>query len=64
MPDLPLKDDPSELPASDGNTAGARGTSWWPPSPKFQIVAIAGAIVLFNCVVIALVAAVFLLNSG
>ena len=65
MPDQPTPVDPPELPDGEGTTADARGGSfWWPPPPKFQIVAIAGAVVLFNCVVIAIVAAVFLLNSG
>ncbi len=66
MPDQP--DSPEAADSSDGEEKLERGFDtrepWWPLSPKLQIVVLAGAIVLFNCILIAIFAAVFLLNSG
>ena len=39
-------------------------TPWWSMSPKTQVIVIAVAIGLFNCLLIAILAAVFLLRSG
>lgn len=64
MPDQSAQSDPPDLPHGDGNSVGAHGSGepWWPLSPRMQILAIAAGILLFNCIVIAIVASAFLLN--
>lgn len=61
--DEPMPERPPVAEADDDAPAGRRGNEpRWPPSPKMQILILVGSIVLFNCVLIAIVAAAFLLG--
>ena len=62
--DETMPEHPPAAETDDDVSAGRPGNeSRWPPSPKMQIMILVGSIVLFNCVLIAIVAAAFLLGS-